>query len=299
VHSRKRLIARGLAVVAIAPLAAVISSPPAFACTTSDVPQCVPADADTTLLWPDPSDPDGNTGDNGAPTSADEIIVAAPDAGLTVAKVDAVENIKPYVTLELGGVSQSTIVSTCTLLNVTQSTDCGSVPPNSASVPGNVLYAQTTSYTCAPTSARSILKTITGVDFGEMTLAHEMKTSSSSGTTWSNIEPIMNKHQNADYFVGSPEYSGLTPDELMSRVVYDVWAGGSHQHSAILNVDQSQLSYWNRTKPGKHYLTASGYNNSGKSITIGDVAGSHYGYHTVSLTQAHTAVVANKGLVIY
>jgi hypothetical protein len=32
---------------------------------------------------------------------------------------------------------------------------------------------------------------------------------------------------------------------------------------------------------------------------LGDVAGSHYGYHTVSLTEATTAIVANKGLVIY
>jgi hypothetical protein len=292
---KKRILARGLAVMAVLPIAGVLSTTPAFACTTSDPAQCVPAD--TTLIWPDASDPDGNTGDNNAPL-AEDILVSVPNASLTQAKLEAVSLMRPYTVALIGGASPELLRTQCELVNT--ATECGDrVPPNSASVPGNVLYAQTTSYTCAPTSARSILRSMTGVDRGESNLAHEMKTNSSRGTTWSNISPVMNRYQSNDYFVGEPEYGGLTPDEVMNRVVFDVSQGGSKQHSAILNVDQSQLKYWNRSKSGRHYLTASAYNISGKSITLGDVAGSHYGYHTVSLTEATTAIVANKGLVIY
>lgn len=261
-------------------------------------PTAYAAESTTSIIYPDASDPYGNTGDNGAPLPEDILVPPVPNAAKLQAKLLAATNMQPYVVAEIGGVDAATLSATCR--DFYSDTECGQrVPPTSKSVPGYVLYKQNTSYTCAPTAARSVLRSLNGSDPGEMTLASEMKTSSARGTTWTNISPVLNRRQSYDYFAGEPEYGKLTFDEFTTRVVYDIWVGGNKSHGAILNVDQSRLSYWNRTSPGRHYLSAYAYNNPAKSVTLADTAGSHYGSHTVAYTEAYSAVLANKGLVIW
>jgi hypothetical protein len=171
-------------------------------------------------------------------------------------------------------------------------------------LPLDKLHKQEKDNTCAPASARSVLHQLTGTDFTEAALAKDMQTTS-AGTEYPKLEATLNKRQNQDDFFGEPDGS-LTPNRLMGQVMGAVL----ENHAAILNVNQSLLTYWHRTavykdpnNPTKrfpqHYNVGYGYSlRDGGSINVGDVAAKAYGEYVVPLEEVTTAVKGNKGLVV-
>ena len=298
----------------------ITMSPDGAACTV-DPDRFAPAP-----LGYDPADPEGNTGDAEVPTPEQAIdaapyIADSPDA--EVVKVAALAQIAAMMAmqdaglladqaaaaggvdggLDLAGTGDALAGTTSDLLAPAwDPKPKPKNPPRALKIENamDTLHMQETGYTCAPASVRSIIHAMTGTDLSESSLAGEMKTSSSNGTYWPEVKKALNNHQDYDNFIGKPENGDLTQEVLMRRVVLDVsWGGGYKPHAAVLNVNQKHLKYWGRTKNGKHYLISHGYNQDAKKLLLGDVARSKFGQWTVPLSEAHDAVVGNKGLVIW
>lgn len=264
------------------------------------------------VYQPDPNDPEGNTGDGDVP-SADALISGAPyivDNPAVLAEKTALAAHAAAVFAErdaadLAGISSVTSDSSLCLGSALGTSaalgPCQPPIPDAKKIENGLatLHVQETDHTCGPASARSILHSMTGTNLSEASLKSEMKTTKEDGTYWPNLKKALNAHQDYEDFVGEPEKSKLTDDEIMSRVVYAVAISRNKFHGVVLNVDQSKLAYWNRNKSGRHYLTSYGYNRPEKKLLLGDVARSVYGQHTVPLAETGRAVRANKGLVIW
>jgi hypothetical protein len=158
-----------------------------------------------------------------------------------------------------------------------------------------LLHPQETDHTCGPASVRSLVHTMVNQNLPEAQLAHEMEVDKYGEVhDYRVVAKALNNHQSRDGFFGDPD-PDMNPNRLMAQMIHSVQS----DHPMVLNVDQSKLNYWHRTKKGWHYLPAFGYSlREGGTLYLGDVAPKVSGAHEVPLSEATTAVISNKGLTV-
>ncbi|MEV5704468.1 FG-GAP-like repeat-containing protein [Actinoallomurus sp. NPDC052274] len=141
---------------------------------------------------------------------------------------------------------------------------------------------QATNMNCVPTSSSMSLSTF-GVSVSQTTLAKQMGTSATKGTTGAQARPVLNSYVDPlGYSYGFADAS--TSSSLMAKVSYDV---GVLKRAPVLGVWMEKLP-WNSKMTGSkvgHAIVAYGYDRSAGTITVFDPWKSTGGTHTIAASK--------------
>lgn len=151
--------------------------------------------------------------------------------------------------------------------------------PDAAKVTVKGQYQQT-NYYCVPASSSISLATLK-VSVSQKSLAKQMKTTPSGGTSGRNATPVLNKYAKPKgYEYGYADVSSGT--KMLNAVSYDV---GTLKRATMLGVWMEQLP-WNKGKISGskigHAIVVYGYNKTKKTISVWDPWKSTGGRHTIA-----------------
>lgn len=151
---------------------------------------------------------------------------------------------------------------------------------------------QSTNYYCVPASSSVSLATF-GVNVGQSSLAEQMKTTPSDGTSGANSLPVLNKYVlPKGYGYTFADVSSAT--KMLTAVAHDV---GTLKRAPVLGVWMEQLP-WNTDMSGSkigHAIVVYGYDKQQKTITVWDPWKPTGGTHTISAAKL-SAVSQTNGL---
>ncbi|GAA2168148.1 FG-GAP-like repeat-containing protein [Actinomadura napierensis] len=138
---------------------------------------------------------------------------------------------------------------------------------------------QKTNMNCVPTSSSMSLSTF-GVNVSQDTLAKQMGTSATKGTTGAQARPVLNSYaEPLGYSYGYADVS--TASSMMTEVSYDV---GVLKRAPTLGVWAEKLP-WNSKMTGTkvgHAIVLYGYDRSAGTITVYDPSSITGGTHTIA-----------------
>jgi len=139
---------------------------------------------------------------------------------------------------------------------------------------------QETKYYCVPASSSISLATM-GVSVGQKSLAKQMKTTPSGGTSGKNALPVLNTYAQAKGY--SYSWADVpTGAKLLDAVGHDV---GTLKRAPVLGVWMEKLP-WNKGKVSGskigHAIVVYGYDTAKKTVTVWDPWKATGGRHTVA-----------------
>lgn len=151
--------------------------------------------------------------------------------------------------------------------------------PASAKVTVKGQYQQT-NYYCVPASSSISLATFK-VSASQKSLAKQMKTTASGGTSGKNAKPVLNKYAGPKgYSYGFADVSSST--KMLNAVSYDV---GTLKRATVLGVWMEQLP-WNKGKISGskvgHAIVVYGYNKTTRTVSVWDPWKATGGRHTIA-----------------
>lgn len=149
---------------------------------------------------------------------------------------------------------------------------------------------QSTNYYCVPASSSISLATL-GVQVSQQSLAKQMKTTPSDGTSGKNSLPVLNKYAHPKgYTYRYVDVSSTT--KLLNAVSYDV---GTLERAPKLGVWMEQLP-WNKGMKGDkvgHAIVVYGYDTSAKTVTVWDPWKKTGGTHKIAASKLAAASQKN------